>query len=281
MSSTKSNVFVNFNCPTSVKNEWISLFTSKQLEQEGHSLSSFTVKKESQYQHPSLTTAGCHLTTKEGISGSTSFFKKIALWLMIITNSKMISNLSSDKICKQNFNEDFRLDNYKLWSELSMAHLIPWPWDVLSRGLWSLEDARAPDRQTDTLFPAIFSPGFTDLTFHKPLPVPPEIKKQMLPFTESGTAHLCWVRRCPRTRLDTQLPKTCNFFALTTSVLRSKWVVKVFLVTKFMKITYSPFLDLHRLHFWQVGFAGFLSVFFHEAHQDLPFHHIFHINSGS
>lgn len=157
------------------------------------------------------TTTGCHLTTKEGISGLTSFFKKIALWLMIITNSKMISNLSSDKICKQNFNENFRLDNYKLWSELSMAHLIRWLWDVLSRGLWSLEDTRAPHRQEDTLSPAIFSPGFTDLTFHKLMSIPPEIEKQMLPFTGPGTAHLDWVCRCPRTRLDKQHPKTCNF----------------------------------------------------------------------
>lgn len=31
---------------------------------------------------------------------------------MNITSSKIISNLSYDTICKQKFNETFRLDNY-------------------------------------------------------------------------------------------------------------------------------------------------------------------------
>lgn len=89
----------------------------------------------------------------------------------------------------------------------------------------------------DTSSPVVFSPGFTDLTFCKLMHIPPEIKKQMLPFTGSGTQPTCGEcagalgqGRHTQT-LVTRLPETCNFFALITSALNSKWPVKVFRVT--------------------------------------------------
>lgn len=94
-------------------------------------------------------------------------------------------------------------------------------------------------RQTDspdTLCPAVFSPEFTDLTFCKLMHVPPEIKKQMLPFTGSGTQPTCGGAgvlgqgRHTQTPV-TQLPETCSFFVLITSVLNRMGAVKVFLVT--------------------------------------------------
>lgn len=67
--------------------------------------------------------------------------------------------------------------------------------------------------------------------------IPLEIEKQMLLFTESGTQPICGecagaLAQGRHTQTPvTRLPETRNFFALKTSVLNSKWAVKVFLVT--------------------------------------------------